>query len=306
MRLLTIGEAARRLDLAVDTVRRLERDGILAAERTPGGHRRFREDVIAGYARGQRPAAKPVAVRRAALTRSVPATTGTIFDDPLYADEPITDEYDYPEDDDPEDDPADGDDPDGDDDIGAVRTTTTAHEPTRRWTVPDRELEVPKMENRTRAKDEAARLNGYKAHGVTCIPYDVPASWRSKVIAELGTYVTASRFPDWVSDTEAKKIVQGFVRDLLQPQREEAARETQRATLKAQRDAEERTRQKLIEDGIRYAGISTVNGWDETPAEEAREEVEEALRTEVTPTWSQRRVRELVDEILADWEDDAD
>lgn len=39
---LTIGEAAQRLNFQVDTVRRLERNGTLAAERTDGEHRRFR------------------------------------------------------------------------------------------------------------------------------------------------------------------------------------------------------------------------------------------------------------------------
>jgi len=47
---LTIGEAAQRLNLQVDTVRRLERDGMLKAERTKGKHRRFLPNVIERYA----------------------------------------------------------------------------------------------------------------------------------------------------------------------------------------------------------------------------------------------------------------
>jgi excisionase family DNA binding protein len=49
-RLLTIGEAARRLHLCVDKVRQLADDGELRAERTDGGHRRFAEADIVHYA----------------------------------------------------------------------------------------------------------------------------------------------------------------------------------------------------------------------------------------------------------------
>jgi hypothetical protein len=53
-----------------------------------------------------------------------------------------------------------------------------------------------------------------------------------------------------------------------------------------------------------HARMNTITGWDDTPAEEAREAVEQALRAEVTPTWSTRRVRDRVDEILAGWDDE--
>lgn len=39
--LLTIGEAARRLGVSVDTVRRWESEGKIAGTRTPGNQRRF-------------------------------------------------------------------------------------------------------------------------------------------------------------------------------------------------------------------------------------------------------------------------
>ena len=199
MRMLTIGEAARRLDLAVDTVRRLERDGILMAERTAGGHRRFREDVIAAYASGQRPPAKRVNLLRPQRRRRPAATEpATIFNDPLYRDEPVTDEDGYPEEDDY---PEDG--PDWDEDLGEVPTTRPDLPPPH-WGVSNLQFEVPKMKQPVRSDEAAARLKRYKAHGVSCIPYDVPASWRGKVIAEVDTFVTASRFPDWVSDAEAR------------------------------------------------------------------------------------------------------
>jgi len=38
---LAIGETARRLGVAVETVRRWEAQGVIASTRTPGGQRRF-------------------------------------------------------------------------------------------------------------------------------------------------------------------------------------------------------------------------------------------------------------------------
>ena len=53
---LTIGEAAKRLGLEVDTVRKLERAGKIKAARTTGGHRRFAQEEIDRYRRNGRKA----------------------------------------------------------------------------------------------------------------------------------------------------------------------------------------------------------------------------------------------------------
>lgn len=298
MRMLTIGETARRLNLAVDTIRRLERDGMLRAERTAGGHRRFREDVVEAYARGQKPTGRRSNTsrsRRRPPRQPVAVRPATIFEDPLDEEDSLLDEDGYL------DDPSDGED-DVDDAPTMPHLVAVPPRPSR----PLFRFEVPTMKQPTKAAEESTRLKRYKAHGVSRIPFDVPANWRGKVIAELDTFVAASRFPDWVSDAEAMRIVSGHVHDILKPQRAEAEREAKQAALRAERAAEEATRQKLIEDGMWHARMSTMNGWDDTPAEEAREAVEEALTAEVTPNWSQRRVRERVDEILAEWDDAED
>ena len=43
---LTIGQAARRLGVSIDTLRRWEANGIITAVRTPGGWRRFPSDEV--------------------------------------------------------------------------------------------------------------------------------------------------------------------------------------------------------------------------------------------------------------------
>jgi MerR family redox-sensitive transcriptional activator SoxR len=44
--LITIGEVARRSGMATSAIRFYERQGLIHAERTPGGQRRFRRDVL--------------------------------------------------------------------------------------------------------------------------------------------------------------------------------------------------------------------------------------------------------------------
>lgn len=44
--LLPIGDAARELGVSVETVRRWDRDGLIASIRTPGGQRRFSRSEI--------------------------------------------------------------------------------------------------------------------------------------------------------------------------------------------------------------------------------------------------------------------
>jgi excisionase family DNA binding protein len=46
IRLIGVGEAAAILDVSPQTVARWADDGVLPCERTAGGHRRFREDVV--------------------------------------------------------------------------------------------------------------------------------------------------------------------------------------------------------------------------------------------------------------------
>jgi excisionase family DNA binding protein len=51
--LLTPYEAARRLGVAVESLRRWERQGRITSQRTLGGHRRYHPDVIAALANGK-------------------------------------------------------------------------------------------------------------------------------------------------------------------------------------------------------------------------------------------------------------
>lgn len=52
-RMLTISQAATQLGIEVDTLRRLEKEGAIKAERSQGGHRRFDAAEIARFARSR-------------------------------------------------------------------------------------------------------------------------------------------------------------------------------------------------------------------------------------------------------------
>jgi excisionase family DNA binding protein len=302
-RWLTIGQAAQRLDLAVDTVRRLECDGKLEAERTAGGHRRFREDVIEAFRKRHRAPARTVSRPPAASKpmpqlwrRPEPDLREAVFDDEPYED----------------DEPPEWEDATDDEIPPTVSPTPTVRAPVQSF-LSTMNAEASDMLDRIKADAALARLKRLKAAGVNSIPYGVSASWRAKVIAEMETFVTTVRFPDWLAEWQAEEIVKGRVAEILMPQREEVARqaaETARQAAEAARRKEkedrEETVRRLIERGMEHARWNTITGWEHTPAEEAREEVEEALRDEVKPNWTRQRVEDRVDEILSKWDEEDD
>ena len=140
------------------------------------------------------------------------------------------------------------------------------------------------------AADEIKRLDRLKTHGLSAIPFEAPNKWRAKVVEELERFVNADRLPEWVSAWEAQRIVTGRVEEVLAPWRNE---------VEAQRKIQE-----LIDEGIRYARLETISDWDYDDAEEARRDVEKALRAEVEPDWTRSQVRALVDEVLSEWDED--
>lgn len=60
-RYLSIGEAAKRLGVSVQTLRRWDMDGKLVAERTPGGRRRYRVEDVSSF--------NPLGLNRTSLER---------------------------------------------------------------------------------------------------------------------------------------------------------------------------------------------------------------------------------------------
>lgn len=61
------------------------------------------------------------------------------------------------------------------------------------------------------------RLDSIKRYGLASIPFDVPATWRAMVIADLERFVPATQFPKHVSNIEAHNIVAARVQEVLSP-----------------------------------------------------------------------------------------
>ena len=279
---LTIGQAAERLGLAVDTLRRLENDGLIKAERTPGAHRRFSLEAIEDFRATQQAPQKPPPVpprpksrpRPPAPVRSEPDESWDDWEDDFVYEPPPP----------------------------RPRAREFSWSPPRVET-PAAPAETPAARVDEKPEDDSKRLNAIKQHAAAWIPYDIPDRWRAKVIEDLEAYVTAERFPAWTPDWEARAIAQGRIEEVLKPFRDELAAEAARR--EEARNAERRVA-ALIDHGTDDARRETSLGWDYTPAVEARRAVEEELKARVKPDWTQRRVEKLVDQVLADWEDDDD
>jgi excisionase family DNA binding protein len=285
---LTISETAKRLRLKVDTVRRLERGGFIRAERTDGGHRRFREEEVERYRKARKAAGKrrpPPAPRQSRSPAEQPGEVMILEED---APEDF-DEFDLIR---PQPPPK----------RSAPVSWFTPIIPAR----PVPESPSPGAADAARERrEEATRLQSIKNHGLGTIPFNIPAIWRGKVVADLEGFVTPTQFPKYLPFPEAANIVRARVEELLAPYHEGLARE--KAEKKAQEAARRRV-EALRSHGRSYAARQTrLWGWQET--QDATKEVGETLTAEVDADWSERDVEDVVDEILDEWaevEDDED
>ncbi|MCC7133071.1 MAG: MerR family DNA-binding transcriptional regulator [Gemmatimonadales bacterium] len=266
--MLSIGQAATQLGIEVDTLRRLETEGAIRAERTQGGHRRFDAAEVAHFARsrvGRRAAHLPPAPspRRSPARPVEHLATRPVRVPPA----PIV--------------------------------SHLEEEP--RFIEFDDNPQPPTPAPPTRPQAFAVNhLESIKSYGLASIPFDVPATWRAKVIADLERFVSATQFPKHVSNIEAKNIVVARVLEVLSPFREQQAREREK------QEAEERARWRvatLKSHGGTYAIRETAD-WDWSAQLEARREVAKELEVKIKVDWSERDVEKLVDDVLDDWEDD--
>lgn len=293
-RSLSPRQAAERLGTSVDSLRRWEKQGILQSERTPGGQRRYREEDISALL-DNRP-----------LRRSPPQARPTLTQ--------LEDE-------------------EGDEDT-AERTVLTKTE-TPPWERRVREeqasLEVTKIRRerdaivraeseerearqreahereresaqrqaiaakRAEAATEAKRLETLRQTGRTlaCV---APTEYQAKIARDLFKTVNSDDYPPDMPYYVAYAQVDARVNELLKPWRDAQARE--RAKLEdAQRVA------ALIRSGKFYAWTET-QGWDSKAAERANREVERALRDDVAADWTKDDVRDLVDDVLDEWDEE--
>lgn len=271
--LLSIGQAAARLGLSVDTVRELERSGVLSAERTPGGHRRFRPVVLDAYlgrhsSRARRSTSETTSARkRRKRDRTLPAEE-TDWIEP-------EEEWTPPK------------------PVPTKPLPALPHQPYDELTEQIRQA--------TAERTERNRLDSLRTYGNSLIPWNASAGARSAVLETVASYVTTSRFPSSIAAWEAHQAIKAKVEAVLEPYERAEAREVAK---KAESDREEQQIRTLIERGKSRARIKTFS-WGYEDSREARAEVQEELESEVEDDWSDSDVEELVDEILEEWDEES-
>ncbi|MEO8140640.1 MAG: helix-turn-helix domain-containing protein [Gemmatimonadota bacterium] len=313
-RYLTIGEAAKRLGLEVDTVRKLERTGKIRAVRTRGGHRRFTEEEVDRFRKSRRRSgtSKAGSARPRRTTRRAAKARPTLNRHPGTGEFTGRDVYAADDMDDFEDDlPFDEFDEEMANGICPAPPMVPAPPPPRPVQAPQASApRAPLFEPRpavlapTPATDtsfaDRLRLQTIKGYGRAAIPRNLPGEWQGRVIAELERYVTVMQFPADLSYSQAEEIVRARVTEVLKPYHEA---EEKAARQKRAKEEADRRRAVLIAHGIEYARRETID-WDYSATTEARDEVKKVLEREVEHDWTEREVEGAVDEVLDEWDDD--
>jgi len=278
-------QAARYLGVSVDTIRDLDESGELEAERTKGGHRRFSREKLDAYLgktkRGRNVRLEAGARRpppRASRAQRIPAP--------------------------PEDDPEDL-------ELMDAEVEAAVDVPPPVPVPPPNPLErlvrdMTEQLKRDRAEAPRRRLVALKQYGLNQVPWGVPDSWRAKVATALEGYVTLENFPSWVSDQQAYAFARGKVEELLQPYRDEVAREQQEAARGQQQAQDQRCVQALIDYGKRYASGETLSDLESDDRARALRDVERMLKDSIKRDWTEQRVKDAVDDELAEWEEEPD
>lgn len=289
-RSLSPRDAAEKLGISPDTLRRWERDGLIECERTPGGQRRYKEEDISSVLAG----GGPDATRRVI---PVPPPARSLNDGPQG---------------------------------GRARTVTPQLPPwERRVREEQADLEVTRIRRersellraeiaardaRERGASDAERaaaertaeleriaefkatqerrLNELRAYGKACAVW-APAEYQAKVVRDLLSSVNRDEYPPDLSDYLARVQVNGRVEAVLKPWRDDEARK--RGNLESQRTVD-----SLILSGKWHSQVET-RTWNRRAAERANREVERALRDEVDANWTSDDVRDLVDDVLDEW-----
>lgn len=289
-RSLSPRDAAEKLGISPDTLRRWEREGLIQCERTPGGQRRYKEEDISSMldrapselSRGAMPDPPSVRSLGGATEQSHARTVA-----PQVApwERRVKEEQ-------------------ADLDVTRIRRERAeliraerAERDARERAANDaertataREAERKRIAAFKAAQDE--RLNHLREYGKLCAVW-APGEYQAKVVRDLLSSVNLERYPPDLPDHLARIQVNARVEKVLKPLKDEEART--RAKLESQRKVE-----SLIRIGRWHAQAET-RVWDRRAAQRANREVERTLRNEVGVDWTDDDVRDLVDDVLDEW-----
>lgn len=264
--LLSIGAAARRLGLSVDTVRALVQTGELEDIRTIGGHRRFDPAVLDAYlARQSR--------RRARRSQD-------------FHERPREAEWHEPQAREPR----------------TQRPLPTEPKPALEESTSSLTPIVDQFVETTRLGELKSYGRSLIPYDVTAGARSaVIETLASYVNASRYPATTPSSEARHAIDAKVAAVLEPFNAEAARVAEMKRAKEARRA----ERVRDEQRLVSLIERGKWHAFMKTV-AWDVDDAEEARADVLEALEDEVEAHWTDREVNELVDAVLEEGNEDSD
>jgi len=289
-RSLSPRDAAEKLGISPDTLRRWERGGLIQCERTPGGQRRYKEEDISSML--DRAPSEPF--RRAMPDpSSVPSLGGapeqshprTVARQVAPWERRVKEEQ-------------------ADLDVTRIRRERAELIRAERSERDARERAASDAERTATAREaerrriaafkeaQDGRLNQLREYGKLCALW-APGEYQAKVVRDLLSSVNLERYPPDLPDHLARVQVNARVEKVLKPWRDEEARK--RAKVESQRKLE-----SLILIG-RWHAQSETRIWDRRAAERANREVERTLQEEVSADWTDDDVRDLVDDVLDEW-----
>lgn len=292
-RSLSPREAAEQLGISPDTLRRWERNGLIQSERTPGGQRRYDEEAISSIL--ERPAEEQSHLPRntvapslgrnepreqahpPALNRQVAPWERRIQEE--HADLEVTRIR--------------------SERAALIRAECLERERRERAASEERRASIDReaeQERIVKAKaSQQTRLSELRAYGKACALW-APAEYQAKVVRDLLISVALKDYPPDLPDHLARVQVNARVEEILKPWKDEEARK--RAKLESQRKLD-----SLMLTGKWHSQTET-RSWDRRAAEQANREVVRTLHEEVDASWADDDVRDLVDEVLDEWEED--
>ncbi len=167
------------------------------------------------------------------------------------------------------------------------------------------EDEVEDRGPRSPTANEQVYINVLIVRGMTEAPYELPGDWRVKLRDSLEKFITIDRFPYPESENTAMQSIRlhidGFLHEYREFKKKEEEKDSARAS--AEWDAKMKVRD-LIAYGQRLLELE-LGTWElDDPKSEARTEVQTVLGAEVKADWTEGDVRDLVNEVLEQYEED--
>ena len=167
------------------------------------------------------------------------------------------------------------------------------------------EDEIEERSPRSPTANEQVYINILIVRGMNEAPYELPGDWRVKLRDSLEKFITIDRFPYPESEPTALQLIRlhvdGFLHEYREFKKKEEDKESARAS--ADWDAKIKVRD-LIAYGQRLLELE-LGTWElDDPKSEARTEVQTVLNAEVKADWTEGDVRELVNDVLGQYEED--